>query len=182
MIQIEALSVVLSLVFLYLLIQRNIWCWIFGILSSALSVYLFYQSKLYSESVLYLCYTVLGAYGWYVWDKAETNDRIIPIQSRQVLFALLIGSPLAIAVGILTRKFTDAAMPILDAITSVFGLIATYLEAHKYLLAWIFWIILNCITIGLYYSRDLKLYAGLMIIYFIVSIYGYVSWRTLLKN
>ncbi len=180
---VEIVSVVSSLIFLYLLIKQNIWCWPFGIFSSVLSVYLFIEYKLYSEAVLYACYVVFGVYGWLVWQQDKQDEvKVTGFSITHLLFGFLVGVPLTILVGYLAKRFTDAAIPYVDACTSVFGLIATYLEAHRYIATWYFWIVLNLVTTVVYYSRGLPLYAGLMLVYFVVSIYGYVSWRRLLND
>lgn len=182
----EVSSVIFSFVFLILLIRRNIWCWVFGIVSSILSAILFYKSQLYSECVLYGIYAILGIYGWYVWmqmvrqENAE-NDTVRPIKPKRLISLIILGVPLSLIVGFTSHKvFEDASLPYLDAATTTFGLIATYLEAHRYLSAWVFWIILNLTTAVMYYAKGLFLYAPLMVIYFLFSIVGYITWNKLI--
>ena len=59
----ELIAVILGLIYLILLIKEKIACWIFGILSSAISIYLFYSIQLYSEAILYFYYVIIGIYG-----------------------------------------------------------------------------------------------------------------------
>lgn len=180
----EICSVVLSFVFLILLIKRNIWCWPFGILSSLLSAILFYQGHLYSESVLYVIYTVLGFYGWTVWyynlrDSIAT-ETVRPISLKRIGLYIMIGTPLALLLGYTSQRvFDNASLPYLDATTSTFGLIATFLEAHRYLSAWVFWIVLNLTTSVMYFIKGYYLYGPLMLIYFVFSIIGFITWRRL---
>jgi len=63
-----------------------------------------------------------------------------------------------------------------DSQTTVFGIAATFLEARKKLYAWIYWIVLNGVSIILYASRDLFIYSGLMVVFFALSVYGFRSW------
>ncbi len=177
----EIFSVVFSLIFLILLIRQNIWCWVFGIVSSILSAILFYTIHLYSECVLYSFYAIFGVYGWMVWaknDNTSSDNIITPIKGRRLLFFIALGLPMSLGVGYLSKTFLkDAAIPYIDAATSVFGLIATYLEAHRYLSAWIFWIILNFATAVIYFQRGLMIYGPLMLVYFVFSVVGYRQWR-----
>lgn len=177
----EICSVVLSFVFLILLIRQNVWCWVFGITSSILSAILFYKGQLYSECVLYAIYALLGFYGWYVWGKENAKeDAVLPIRVSRVLSLIILGIPVSFGIGYLSLKiFEDASLAYLDAATSTFGLIATYLEAHKYLSAWVFWIVLNMTTAIMYYVKGFYLYAPLMLVYFVFSIVGFISWRKL---
>ena len=93
---------------------------------------------------------------------------------------LVIGVPLSIMVGYGSKQLLkDAALPYIDAATTTFGLIATYLEAHKYLSAWLFWIVLNLASAIIYYSKGWYIYAPLMMVYFGFSIVGFYSWRKL---
>jgi len=179
----EISSVLFSLMFLVLLIRQNIWCWLFGIVSSILSAILFYSIHLYSECLLYSFYAVFGFYGWMVWAKSSNESEqknISPIQPKRILLFIAIGIPLSMLVGYLSKSFLkDAAIPYVDATTSVFGLIATYLEAHRYLSAWVFWIILNLATAVIYFDRGLMVYGPLMLVYFVFSLVGYRRWSKL---
>ena len=61
----EIVAVLLGIIYVILAAKNKISCWIFGILGSVLSIFLFvFYAKLYAESVLYLFYTFAGIYGW----------------------------------------------------------------------------------------------------------------------
>ena len=51
------------------------------------------------------------------------------------------------------------------------------MQARKVMSSWHFWIVINAVSIGLYYSRDLYLYTGLMVVYFALSIVGLIQWK-----
>jgi nicotinamide mononucleotide transporter len=73
--------------------------------------------------------------------------------------------------------YTDADKPYLDAFTTIFSFLATYLEAKKVLSAWVYWIVINGLTITLYYSKGLDYYSGLTVVYFVMSFVGYMRWK-----
>ena len=177
---IEILAVAFNLVYLFLLIRENIWCWINGIIASFLSVYLFIESKLYSEAILYLFYVLVGVYGWLVWagkiSKTE-GKRVITKKLRYHFIALLFGCFGTIGLGWFFSNSSDAEKPYYDAFSTAFSFVASFLEAHKILSAWLYWIVLNLFSVWLYKSRDLNLYAGLMGVYFVASVWGYYEWR-----
>ncbi|MEQ9188864.1 MAG: nicotinamide riboside transporter PnuC [Cryomorphaceae bacterium] len=176
----EVIAVALSLTFLILLIQEVKWCWPFGITSSALSIVLFVEAKLYSEAILYFFYAVIGFYGWWVWTrrtKKEVGQSVKKISrswSALVFAAGLLG---AWGLGTMFSKVSDAAHPFIDATTTSFSFVASFLEAHKILSAWIYWIGINGVSVWLYFERGLPIYSALMIIYFAVSIYGWFDWK-----
>ena len=66
---------------------------------------------------------------------------------------------------------------IVATLSSVFGVIATFLELYKYLVSWSFWIVINTYTIWLYDIKELDFLAIQMIIYTLLSIYGYSKWH-----
>lgn len=174
---IEYGSVLLSLTFLFLLIKENKWCWPFGIVSSLLFIYLFYQYKLYSEAILYLFYVLFGLYGWYVWNNHKEGKLAVTAwRWTKHIPILLIGVVLSFLLGLFFQTQTDAERTYVDATTSIFSLIASYMEAHKIFSSWIFWIIINGTSIWLYYDRGLIISAMMMVVYFGVSIYGFFDW------
>lgn len=180
---IEIFAVITSLIFLILLIKQNIWCWVFGIISSIASIYLFIQAKLYSEAILYFYYVAIGIYGWIVWKRPQSGILAIKIKGRFYhVIVLLIGISLSLMMGLLFRMYTDAARSFADAFSTIFSFIASYLEVHRILSAWLFWIIINLFSVWLYFDRGLLIYSALMLVYFIVSVYGYLQWKKEFKN
>lgn len=179
---IEILSVVFGLFFLILLIKENIWCWLFGILSSAMSVYLFIAVKLYSEALLYFFYVIIGCYGWITWSKNKSIKSISSWKMIRTALAFIVGALGASGLALFFSKFTDAKFPVLDATTTSFSFVASFLEAHKIIQTWWFWIVINALSVWLYWLRDLELYSGLMIIYTVLSIIGYYKWNQILKT
>ena len=51
------------------------------------------------------------------------------------------------------------------------------LEVAKVLEAWVYWIAINTASIWLYQDRNLDIYAGLIGIYAVLSVWGLISWR-----
>lgn len=177
----EICATVLSLSYLVLLIREKISCWWFGIAASVLSIFLFINAKLYSESILYTYYVLMGFYGYYIWSKNKTESNkgklITRLRPSHAIALLIVGAILSAGLGYFFDTQSDAARPYLDAATTIFSFIATYLEARKVLGAWIFWIIINFTSIALYADRELNIYAALTLIYFIFSFVGFFKWR-----
>lgn len=174
----EISAVVLGLIYLILLIQEKIACWFFGIAGSLLSIYLFYSIQLYSESILYIYYVIIGIYGYNLWNKAKGQElAVTTITVKNHLQIIIIGVVAAIILGYIFENYTDAKNPYLDATTTTFSFIASWLEAKKILSAWIFWLFINAATVVLYVQQDLDYYLFLTLIYFVFSAYGYLKWR-----
>jgi nicotinamide mononucleotide transporter len=177
---IEVVSVLLSLVFVVAIVFKKIWAWPFGILGSIFSTILFYQSYLFSESLLNLYYVAAGFYGWYFWNKnkvTSTNFTCIEISIYKHLNYVLISLFLSTLLGLYFHNYTQASLPFLDSFTTIFSFLATYLQARKVLSSWFYWMILNFVSSGMYWYKDLNIYAVYSLFLFILSICGLISWR-----
>ena len=74
-------------------------------------------------------------------------------------------------------------MPLLDAFTTVFSIIATLMVIKKILENWLYFIAIDIASIYLYYSRDLNQTAILFLLYSIIAIVGYYNWtKSLVKD
>lgn len=176
----EIASVAFSLLYLVLLIKEKKVCWFFGIAGSLLSIFLFYRIHLYAESILYIYYVIIGFYGYYIWDKNEKENKIFQISTYNMsshLVLLIVGTIGGLALGYVLDNYTEADRAYLDSFTTIFSFIASYLEAKKVLSAWLFWIVLNGVTIYLYSQKALDWYAGLTLIYTVFSFVGYFKWK-----
>lgn len=190
---VEIAAVITGIIYVILAARENIWCWSFGIISSLLSIHFFYSGKLYAESMLYFYYVVAGIYGWYAWrlrsnkprstevlDTSEGNREMLRIhlwKRKTHLLAIGAGVVLSLVLAFLLKEFTDANIPMLDSFTTVFSFIATYMVTRKVLENWIYWIVIDLVTTGMYYHRGYYLYALLMIIYTIVAVIGLRNWN-----
>jgi len=180
----EAAAVACGIAYVILAAKEHIACWFFGILNGLLSVYLFYQSGLLAESVLYLYYVAAGIYGWYSWTYTRRPGQSASRQLRvgewrlSVHLGLIVGGVvLSLLVAWFLQHYTAAQMPLIDAHTTVFSFVATYMVTRKILSNWIYWIVIDGVSVWLYASRDLYLYALLMAGYTVLAIWGYWSWK-----
>ena len=182
---VEILATTANLAFLVFLIREKIICWSFGIAGSLLSIYLFIDARLYSEAFLYAFYVVMGCWGWLRWHRRmeEDSNPVIKWPRRFHWWALLLGSIVALGLGYTVHNFSDAERPLFDAFTTVFSLLATYMEVIKVLEAWLYWLLLNLASVWLYHDRALDIYAVLIGCYSVMSVWGFISWqRTFLQQ
>lgn len=176
----EYAAVAFNIAYVILAAKENIWCWPMGIIGSALSIWLFVDSKIYAESVLFTYYVIMGFYGWYVWSGGGSNFdtftiRQLPLKTHLLIF--LSGYVLTAVLFFVLHTYTDAEMPLLDSFTTIFSFIATWMVAKRIIENWIYWICINALTVYLYFSRDLNVYAMLSFVYTILAVYGYFEWK-----
>ena len=171
-------ATLLSLAFLVALIQRKVWAWPAGIVGSALSVALFLRSGLYAEMGLYTVYVVMGFYGWNQWTAHAKENRVslvdLPAKTQRLAW---LGLPVAALLGWSLNKLPGVSDAYFDALTTVFGLWATWKETRRIRTAFHYWIPLNIASVVLYGMKGLWIYAALMVIYSIMSVIGFIRWR-----
>lgn len=177
----EQIAMLTGLVYVILASRESIWCWPWGIISAALWAYatvVFYN--LFIDGLLQLYYVVAGIVGLYQWNiksKATPSRVISSLQISNHLKIISGGVVLSLIVGYLFANYTQAVATYLDALTTVFSLIATALTVYKVLENWIYWIVTDLIYVYIYSTREADLFAILMLVYTVVAIIGFIQWR-----
>ena len=173
---IESVAVIFSISYVILAAKENVWCWAAATVSVILYIYICFTAQLYAETGLQIFYLIMAIYGYYNWN---TNNRKLQITEWSVLkhlFLILIGALLSFLMGFYFATYTDSKMPIIDSFTTVFSIIATYMIIKKVLENWLYWIVIDLVSVYLYYNRELQLTSILFMVYTIVAIIGYFTW------
>ncbi len=182
---IELLGALLSIVYLFLSIRKNILLWPIGIMSAALYMIVFFQTKFYADMGLNSYYFFISIYGWVTWSKAGKKDSPgMPVVRTGlfrgfVLFAIML--LLFLGMGYLLERFTDSPIPYWDAFTTAGSFVATWMLTKKMIEHWIVWVIIDLVSLGLYLYRGLYPTAVLFAIYTTMAVIGYIQWKKTLK-
>jgi nicotinamide mononucleotide transporter len=181
---IEVIAVISGLLFVVYTIKEKPLLWLFGIISSGLYIWIFYQSGIYAYSLLYIYYVIIGFYGWYNWTRkpAETsgNDGRIRIHKASAVYlsvCIVITVIMAIPVYIVLGKFTDSNMALTDALLTTGGMVATWMLTRKLIEQWLFWIIIDLVSFFVMISKELYPSALLFLVYTLLAIKGYFEWK-----
>ncbi len=176
----EITADLLAIAYLLLAIRQNIWCWFCAAISTAIFVYLFLQAKLYMESLLNVFYFGMAIYGWTVWYFGRAGDAELPVSVWSLSVharALLAIATISLISGYLLERFTDAEFPYIDSMTTWSAIWATFLVARKVLENWWYWLVIDSVSVFIYWARDLQLTSLLFVIYVILVPIGLMSWR-----
>jgi nicotinamide mononucleotide transporter len=176
----EATAVLAAIAYLVLAIRQSIWCWPCACISTAIYILLFIDAGLYMESALNLFYLCMAAYGWVLWTRGRRGSDRLPVTSwpRRRHGAAIIALCLLGGVnGWLLARYTDAAFPYADSMTTWAALWATWLLARKVLENWWYWLAIDAASVIIYWLRDLELTALLFVIYLLLIPFGIASWR-----
>ena len=72
---IEIFGAVSGIIYVFLEIRQNIWLWPLGIVTSALYIWIFYNSGFYADMGLQWYYLFISIYGWMLWSKAKSERK-----------------------------------------------------------------------------------------------------------
>ena len=175
----EVVAVVMALLYLFLAIRQNIWCWFGAGISTAIYVYLFLDAKLYMQSALNGFYFAMAIYGWVVWRSGQTEEKQLPVVSWPLMthvYAILLIAAVGLFNGYVLDTQTDSQHAYVDAIVAWGAIWATFLVARKVLENWWYWLVIDIASIFIYWSRDLQLTSVLFAIYVLMIPFGLVSW------
>ena len=181
----EAGAVICALAYMVLVAREHIACWAFAFISTALFTYVFFEAALSFSMLLNIYYMVMAGYGYWQWRQPalHSSDTKTAIHTRSSTFHVrLIGVGLlvcAVLISLSVDTSMDKAMwvGVLDIMVSVFSVIATVMVAHKVYENWFYWMAINAAAVVLYSLSELYMSAGLFVIYFVFSIYGWREWR-----
>lgn len=171
----EGIAVIFGLAYTILITYGYVWCWIFAIISSLMFLYICFAKRIYAESLLQIFYVFTAIYGWMHWS--DTSGEIagsLPWSIHGMI--ILSGAALVIISGALLKKMTDAASPYIDSFTTVFSVFATLLMINLIPDNWWYFIVIDAVSIYLYYKRKLYFAAALFVLYTLLAINGLLEW------
>ena len=181
----EFTAVFFAILYLILAVNQNILCWVAGIVSSILYFFIMQSAGLYMEAYLQIFYVFMGLYGWLQWRKGNQIDNNFIVNTWSMLkhfYAISLILALSVLSGLLLKSYTDAVLPFFDAFVTWGAVVATYMVAKKLLENWIYWLVIDSISILLFISRDLFPTAFLFGLYIVIIFFGYKSWKKVLEK
>ena len=175
-------AVISGILYIILAAKENVWCWLAASISVCLYMYINYDLGYYSQTVLQIFYLFMAIYGYVMWNKLDP-ERIKEWSAKKHLFIIFIGAIITFIIGfILTEYVEDSEQPLLDSLTTVFSVFASYMVAKKVLGNWLYWIVIDSLIIYLYYIQGEFILALQFLVYIIIAIYGYFSWMQKIKT
>lgn len=170
-----------ALVYVYLAAKEKIDCWYWGIVSCSLWAWAdFYKYNLWVDGILQLFYVGMGVYGLYSWKYggAEKNDLPISrITRREHIQVLILGAAFTLIFGWIFDRYTPTSFPYPDSFITAFSILATFMTVRKKMDSWLYWMVVDFLAVFLFYFREAILVAAVMLVYTVVSVLGFVTWR-----
>ena len=175
-------AVFLSVVYLILAIKQSLWCWVAAFISTLIYSILFFDASLLMDSALNIFYLIMAVFGWYSWkygnglayyDKLKITTYGL-IKNLKIIALLVLTS---LILGFFMANYTRADFAYLDTFTTVFAVFATYLLTKKILENWLYWVVIDTVSIYIYINKGFYLTAILFVVYTILAYIAYREWK-----
>jgi nicotinamide mononucleotide transporter len=176
----EIAGVLTGIVAIWLTTRERVWCWPVGIVSVLLFVGVFYRARLYGAMGLQVAYVGLAAYGWYAWTTGGHDHSPLRVSRTPLGTAAIAGAAGLVATAALAiwlRQQTDESMPLTDAATTAFSLVAQWMQTRKLIENWWVWLAVDVVYVGMNLSQGLFWTAGLYAVYCGLAVAGLIEWR-----
>ena len=130
-------------------------------------------------------YLLMTIYGYWKWVRGSASKQALPITRFPNKFILPWGALTCAVWGLiywLLITFTNSNVPLIDSFTTALSIVGVWALAHKYLEQWFIWIVVDIVTCGLYFYKDIPFKGGLYALYVIIAIFGYRKWKQMVDN
>lgn len=170
-----------SLLYIYFAIKNDRRCFPFGFIASVIWAYA--DIKLYNlkfDAGLQMFYAVMSIVGWYKWSNNSLSSEhklIKKLNNYQNLIIILIGLVISFCSVMIMVNFTSTSFAKLDASTTIFSIIATFLLIYRYIDNWIYLLVCNVCYLYIYYSQGATILMMIMMLYVVLALLGYKSWK-----
>ena len=158
-----------------------------GMVSTALFVYLLWQWELLGDMLINAYYFIMSIYGWWVWtSKNDSNETVLISHTTKkewlyVLIFFILACAFVVAIYVFFNKFTRWTA-YMDTITTGIFFSGMWLMAKRKIENWLFWILGDLISIPLYFYKGYTFTSLQYLIFTILAIYGYQSWKKILNK
>jgi nicotinamide mononucleotide transporter len=175
----EILAAVLALAYVRLAIGQRLSCWIAAFVSSALYAWVFFTAHLYMDSGLQVFFAGMAVFGFWQWQHGTAGAALSvsswPIARHALAVAVVVA--MSFITSILLRRYTPAAMPFLDSLVTWSSVFATFLVARKVYENWHWWVVIDSLSLCVFFTRHLYLTVLLYGVYVVLSFIGMREWR-----
>ncbi len=184
---IEFTGSVAGIIAVWLAAKSKILTWPVGLINIILFFLIFWQVELYSDVFLQVYYFCISIYGWHNWKKEKELNAPIKLLKTSSKF-LLMGTIfiatvfLGFAVSNLHVMIPNvfqkpASFPYIDSFLAISSIIANTLMAQRFIENWILWIIVNVISVVVYFLKDIIFVSMEYFVFLILAIYGFYYWK-----
>ncbi len=183
----EIIGVFFGLISVWYAKKNSIWLYPTGMISTSIFVYLLFKWTLLGDMIINAYYFIMSVFGWNYWSKKKKNVIVNPITSTQpkeyktALWLFLASLLFIFCIYQVFDKWT-AWTSYVDTLTTAIFFVGMWLMAHRKIENWLFWIVGDIISVPLYFYKGITLTSIQYLIFTIIAIYGYRSWKKILDK
>lgn len=180
----EITAALMGVAYILLAAKESQWCWLFALLSTLIYTVLFWEGQLPMQALLNVYYMGMAVYGFWLWrtgaaqaQGAQTQSlRISKWRWRQHALFIVVGIVLSSVVSMYLQSTGQSQSPVLDAYTTVFSVMNTWLIAKKVLENWLYWVVIDAAATVLYFQTGYYATAALFVLNTLMAVAGFIHW------
>lgn len=184
---INFISAVCGVICIFFTAKANISNFLFATVNTIVyAVYLVYWHIWGTAALEILFYIPMNLISWYFWAKhrdevitQKTKARKLTLLQNAICTILVVGS--AVIYHMILVKF-GGEVAWFDAFTLSIGIIATILELFRFREQYVWWIITDIVSVGMYIAHFDAVYLTKRSIYLIMAVIGLYNWAKLNKE
>ncbi len=174
---IAALFGVLNIV---LIVRRSVWNFPAALVMVTLTGIVLWDVRLYSDAGLQLFFFIVNLIGWHLWARHKGVEGEVLVARLGMVGQLAWIAVALVAIwgwGWFMAMNTNASYPWWDASVAMLSVVAQILMTRRYINNWHWWVVVNLISIGLYWQKQLYWFTGLYVLFLGMAIWGLIEWR-----
>lgn len=180
-------SAICGVLCIFFTAKANISNFVFATVNTVVyAIYLLYWHIWGTAALEILFYIPMNFVSWYFWakhrdqeitQKTKTKKLTIP---QNLICAVIIVATAVIYHAVLVRLGGEVVW--FDSFTLSIGIVATILELLRYREQYVWWIITDIVSVGMYIAHFDPVYLTKRSIYLIMAIIGLINWARLNKT
>ena len=165
--------------------QNNILVYPTGLIGTGIFVYILFNFSLLGDMIINGYFFIMSIYGWYYWSRKKDDvfiNNVSRLKKKEYIQLILLALGSLIFIYFVYVQFDkwNSWTAYVDNITTAIFFVAMWLMARRKIESWIFWIIGDLITVPLYFYKGLTISSLQYIIFTVLAILGYISWKKIL--
>jgi nicotinamide mononucleotide transporter len=180
--QLEIAGAITGLVYLWLEYRASVWLWVAGIVMPVIYIYVYFHEGVYANMAINAYFVVAGLYGIVAWKrdaKKEGEKQISRAPGSVWLPSAVVGAALTAGIAWVLVRYTDSAVPWLDAFTTGFSIVGLWMLARKWAEQWLVWVVVDAVYTVMFLHQGMMPTAAMYAIFSIVAVFGFFKWRAL---
>jgi nicotinamide mononucleotide transporter len=186
-IYLELFAVIMNITSVIYAKRNNILVYPTGLIGTGIFVYILLNFSLLGDTIINAYFFSMSIYGWYFWSRKKDKvfvNQVSTINTNEIKYLFILGISSLIFIYFVYDYFDkwNNWTAYVDNITTAIFFVAMWLMARRKIESWIFWIIGDLITVPLYFYKGLTISSIQYIIFLILAVLGYISWKKILDK